>query len=172
MSVIDSYFQIYTVNEYTNFHLKLIFLAKKSGINLEHYLSSNFDPLQLEQIYLGLVYGVNVEKYADIRYTPDQMNEIRLGLFEGIDVDIYNSFEFPALAMKRYRKRLLKELSIQIRDTNRITTDVQTDNVVVDINYLDDRISELKQNLKDAHPLNYEDALNVDDNLDIFKFNY
>lgn len=172
MSIIDSYFQNYTVNEYTNFHLKLIFLSKKSGVDIEHYLSSNFDPLQLEQIYLGLLLGLNVEKYADVNFDSEQMNEIRLGLVEGVDVDIYSTYDLSAHSMKRFRKRLSKELIIQIKSTYKEKVELQSNTNMYNIDILNDRISELKENLKKSNPLNYEEALNEEENLDIFKFNY
>jgi len=172
MSIIDSYFQNYTVNEYTNFHLKLIFLSKKSGVDIEYYLSSKFDPLQLEQIYLGLLLGLNIEKYADVNFDSEQMNEIRLGLIEGVDVDIYSTYDLSAHSMKRFRKRLSKELLIQIRTSYKDKVEPQSNTTIINIDKLNDRITEMKVNLRRSNPLDYEEALNEEENLEIFKFNY
>ena len=168
----DSYFQSYIINEYTNFHLRSIYLAKKYGLEIESYLKLPYDSLQLEQIYLGLVDGVNVDKYSDIRFGSEQMNEIRLGLVEGIDVDVYTSLDYSEHTMKKLRRRLTKELLIKIRSHSK---NPNQDQDVVELDN-DDQLKEkmlfLKESLRNSNPLDFEDALDEIDTSEILKFNF
>lgn len=169
MSKIDSYFDNYKVNEYTNFHLKSIFLAKQAGINIECYLLQPFDSLQLEQIYLGKLAGVDVDKYADIRFESEQMNEIRLGLIDGVDVDIYSSFEFSVHSMRRFRRRLIKELNLQIRCS------IKSKNLVVEVEHkldqqtIENKIQNIKNSLINHDPMSFEGILSENEDFDFFK---
>ncbi len=88
---------------YREAELEAIRLALEKGLDIERYISPDFNGESIKEIAKGLENGVEVEEYAFPEYNWEQMHEIRLGLLSRVDIKLYKSPYYHAGQMKEIR---------------------------------------------------------------------
>ncbi len=88
---------------YREAELEAIRMALEKGLDIERYISPEFNGESIKEIARGLESGVEVEEYAYPEYNWEQMHEMRLGLLSRVDISLYKSPYYHAEQMREIR---------------------------------------------------------------------
>ncbi len=101
-----------TYSKYFGSVMRQIFLAKKSGVNLDPFLDKGYREAELEAIRISLEKGLDIEKYISPEFNGESIKEIGRGLESGVEVEEYAFPEYNWEQMHEMRLGLISRVDI------------------------------------------------------------